>query len=253
MKGFAGELIGTLVLVFIGCSTVAIAVLYGLTLWQVALLWGLAVFLGISSSVKLCNAHLNPAVSLAMLVQQKINSREFLIFISAQFIGAFIAGLFVFLCFNNSIKQYETLHSIVRTSKDSIKTAMIFGEYFPNPSNNPQIKVSTFFAFAVEATAAFILVSVIFWLSPLSLASWKKFMIISFTVSLLIFLGAKYTQIGINPARDFGPRLVAYFCGWKNNAFPSIKYSFLTVYIFAPCLGSLASALLFRQLYTNET
>jgi len=252
VKTFTGEFIGTSVLVFLGCSTVAIAVLFGLTLWQVSILWGLAVFLGIVSSVKLCSAHLNPAVSLAMLIQKRISIKEYCNFVLGQFCGAIIAGFFVYLCFSSSIEYYETTHSIIRGSKASVNTAMIFGEFFPNPGNNPQITVAPSFAFAVEAIAGFILVTIILLVDPLSIAAWQKYLLISITVSLLIFFGAKYTQVGINPARDFGPRLIAYFCGWKTHAFPPAKFSFFYVYILAPCVGSSLAALLLKQKGVNS-
>jgi glycerol uptake facilitator protein len=54
------------------------------------------------------------------------------------------------------------------------------------------------------------------------------------------------TQAGLNPARDFGPRLVAYLAGWGSIALPGPRGGFFTVYILGPLLGGVLSALLFR-------
>jgi glycerol uptake facilitator protein len=63
---------------------------------------------------------------------------------------------------------------------------------------------------------------------------------IGLTISMLISVIAPLTQAGFNPARDFGPRLFAFFAGWGKEAIPGPNgIGFLTVYILAPCCGSL--------------
>ena len=74
-------------------------------------------------------------------------------------------------------------------------------------------------------------------------------LLIGLTVGAIILVVAPYTQAGLNPARDFGPRLVAYFGGWGNAAFPSIPWSFLTVYILSPFIGGLLAFLSFRLFF----
>jgi len=64
---------------------------------------------------------------------------------------------------------------------------------------------------------------------------------IGLTVSALISVLAPLTQACFNPARDFGPRLVAYFAGWGSVAIPGLADpSWLTVYILAPIAGAIA-------------
>ena len=68
MKGFIGEMLGTFILTFLGCSSVAVAVLFGEynSIFQIGLVWGIGVTLAIFLTRHICNAHLNPAVSVAM-------------------------------------------------------------------------------------------------------------------------------------------------------------------------------------------
>ena len=66
------------------------------------------------------------------------------------------------------------------------------------------------------------------------------------TVAALIAITAPLTQAGINPARDFGPRVIAYLAGWGRVAIPGPKNGFFWVYIASPLLGGAAAAAFFR-------
>ena len=73
-------------------------------------------------------------------------------------------------------------------------------------------------------------------------------MFIGLTVSSIICLIAPLTQAGLNPARDFGPRLVAWASGWGNAAFPDYSGGFFYVYILAPIVGGIIAALFFVRI-----
>ena len=66
------------------------------------------------------------------------------------------------------------------------------------------------------------------------------------TVAALIAVSAPLTQTGINPARDFGPRLISYLAGWGQIAIPGPKGGFFWVYIAAPLFGGAVAAACFR-------
>lgn len=246
MRTLLGEFLGTFIIVLIGCSTVAVAVLFGLLdLYGVAILFGAGVSLAIYSTRKLCPSHLNPAVSLAFLINGGIDLRTFLKFTISQLLGAIIGGLLVFSLFDQSISKFELAQGIIRGDVNSYHSAVMFGEYFPNPGFEKELNVSHSTAIFFEAMGTFILMTTIFHVQRIqSISKIPSPILIGLTVSLLILFIAPYTQGGFNPARDFGPRMVAYFAGWKSAALPSYPMSFITVYILGPSIGALIASIL---------
>ena len=255
---YCGECFGTFLIVLFGTATVAVAVLFNAFsgLIQVALVWGVGVTLAIYATRHFSCAHLNPAVSLAMVVAGRMNVRLLPGYWFSQVVGGILAGMTVLLIFHDSIYQYEAINGIVRGASESINTAMLFGEYFPNPGNSgdPYI-ISLGTAMLVEAIGTFLLVTMIFLLTEGCNVGRPHDNVvpvfIGATVTGIISIFAPLTQAGINPARDFGPRLVAYFAGWDQIAIPGPGNGFFWVYILAPLLGGTASALCFRLFESN--
>ncbi|MCP4688725.1 MAG: aquaporin [Desulfobacterales bacterium] len=253
MAIYFGEFFGTFLLVFLGTSTVAVSVLFNapVGLVQVAAIWGLGVTLAIYATRHLSCAHLNPAVSLGMVLAGRMRPGLLLPYWASQIFGGIVAGAIVLLLFYSSIAGYEAANGIVRGTPESVRTAMIFGEYFPNPGVSiPWFTVSLSTAMFTEGLGTFLLVTMIFLLTegcnvgrPSEGASP---IFIGGTVSAIIAITAPLTQAGINPARDFGPRLIAYLAGWSHIAIPGPKGGFFWVYILAPLLGGAAAAICFR-------
>ena len=98
MKDFIGEMMGTFVLTFMGCCSVAVAVLFGEynSIFQIGLIWGLGVTLAIFLTRNICCAHLNPAVSVAMVLAGRMGARKLPLYIVAQMVGAVLAGLMLY-------------------------------------------------------------------------------------------------------------------------------------------------------------
>ena len=251
---FFGELIGTFLLVFFGCGSVAVTVLFSAHtgLFQVAAIWGLGATMAIYATRHLSCAHLNPAVSVAMVLGRRMTVRRLPVYFSAQLVGAFLASSVLYSLFSSSITAYEDVHGIVRGTPDSIKTALMFGEYYPNPGAGSVAAVSYWNAFAAEAVGTFLLVFMIFAqtegcnvgrpddrLAPL---------FIGISVAAIICVIAPLTQAGLNPARDLGPRLFAWLAGWGDVAFPDDRYGFIVIYVLAPLLGGSVASLLFVRL-----
>ncbi len=251
MKDFLGELLGTFILTMFGCGSVAVAVLFGeyTSIFQIAIVWGLAVTLAIYVTRHLCPAHLNPAVSVSMVLGKRMPARKLPSYLLAQFIGALLAGIMVLVLFNPSIESYELAHGIERGTAASVDTARMFGEFYPNPGDALVSTVSMPLAIVAEAVGTFVLVLFIFCFTEDCNVGRPDSniapMFIGLTVSICITLIAPLTQAGFNPARDFGPRVVAWLAGWGDAAFPDSDGGFFWVYILGPIFGGAVATAFF--------
>jgi len=248
-NAFSGECIGTFILVLFGCGAVGGAVLFEAfgSLLEVALVWGIGVSLGIFASRNLSQAHLNPAVSVAMLLHGHLKPKALLPYLLGQFTGAFLAGLTLYLILSPSIAQFEAAHHIMRGTDASRLSAMMFGEYYPNPGFAGKAETSMLHAMLLEAFGTFLLVYMIFALTqqPEQIDNTTP-LFIGLSVTLIICLIAPFTQAGINPARDLAPRLVAWMMGWGQAAFPDASGGWFWVYVLGPLAGGAIAQPVFR-------
>ncbi len=263
-RALAGEVLGTYLLVLFGTGSVASAVLSGaqVGLWQVAAVWGFGVTLAIYVSAGLSGAHLNPAVSLSMALLRPSDfpAKRLLPYVAAQLSGAVLAGATVAMLFGPLLRRFEAAKGILRGAPGSELSAMVFGEYFPNPAMfgtdaAARALVSPGQAALVEGFGTAVLVLVIFALtSPRNTdrpgANLAPFFI-GFTVAVLISLFAPLTQAGWNPARDFGPRLVALVLGWGRVAIPGPDGGFW-VYIVGPLIGGPLGGLVWQLIAERQ-
>jgi glycerol uptake facilitator protein len=251
------ECLGTYLLVLFGTGSVAAAVLTGaqVGLWQVAVVWGFGVSLAIYATAAVSGAHLNPAVSLAFALRRprSFPLGRLLPYWGAQLAGAVLAGTTVAAAFWPFLLRFEAEKHLVRGAPGSELAAMVFGEYFPNPAMfgadaAARSLVSLPAATLVEGFGTAVLVFLIFALTdtdngaapPRGLAPF----FIGFAVAILISLFAPITQAGWNPARDLGPRLVAFALGWGPVAIPGPGWGFLA-YIVGPLAGGPSGALVY--------
>ena len=260
LTGVAGEFIGTFLLTLMICSVIAASIVTSahVGLWQVAIVCGLGVSVSIYCTAHLSEAHLNPAITLAFaIVRWKAFSwRKVVPYVIFQLLGGVLAGAVTFGLFQGAIDHFEAEYDIERGSNNSALTAMLFGEYFPNPAfYNHSLPdsydvISPVGAMAVEAFCTGVLAFVIFALTDKQNCTisggngqGKSIvpLIIGLTVSLLISICAPLTQVGINPARDFGPRIFAAIAGWGRVAIPGPRNGFW-VYIVGPMLGAIVGA-----------
>ena len=243
------EVVGAYLMVTIGTGVVAASVVSGaqVGLWQVAVVWGAGVTLAIYATGAISGAHLNPAVSLAFAIfrREDFPLRRLGAYWAAQLAGAMLAGLTVLALYRTMIERFELAQGIERGAPGSERSAMMFGEYFPNPGlvgvgDAAQALVTPAGAAAVEGFGTAILVFVIFALVDQRNGSpGVKFLspvLIGATVAVIISVLAPLTMGGWNPARDFGPRIVAYFAGWGAIAIPGPSSGFW-VYIVGPLVG----------------
>lgn len=260
VRACLAELLGTFLMVFIGTGVLATTVLTGtqMGLWQVAVVWGIGVALAIYATAAVSGAHLNPAITLAFALRRPHDfaRNRILPYWGAQLAGAALAGLLVFALFHNFILAFELKEQLVRGAAGSERAAMLFGEYFPNPGmygprGEAAHLVAPWLAATVEGFGAAILAFVIFALTDrknVSLpAKHLAPILIGATVAVVISLFAPLTEAGVNPARDFGPRVVAYLAGWKSIAIPGPSSGFW-VYLVGPLIGAPLGALAYDLL-----
>lgn len=239
------EIIGTFMLVFVGTCTVSSAVTAKAQdgLWQVAVVWGIGLALAIYATADLSGAHLNPAISFTFALMRPLDFPfwKMGLFWCSQFTGAFIAGLFTFAMWQPGIVLFEKANNITRGAPGSQNSAMVLCCFFPNPALAANVGNTTFGqAYAVEMMGTGFLCMLIWALNdPGNTVVDKKSTpwLLGACLAMLISIFAPITQGCFNPARDFGPRLVALFMGWGSAVFPGAKNEFL-LYLTAPLVGA---------------
>jgi glycerol uptake facilitator protein len=255
-KWFIGEFFGTVLLVFFGCGSVCAAILTGaqVGVFQVAIVWGLGIATAIYLTGALSGAHLNPAVTLSMAVWSDFPKSRVAAYFGAQLLGAFAGAAMLYFIFGDALHTFEKANAIVRGQPGSEASAMVFGEFFPNPGGHPltseaRARMSAWAAFGAEVIGTAILLLVIFCVTdernkarPHTLTAAT----IGLTVTLLISLLGPLTMACFNPARDFAPRVFSYLAGWRDVPFATNGWGWLSVYILAPLLGGLLGGAIYR-------
>jgi glycerol uptake facilitator protein len=185
--------------------------------------WGLAVFAGVTVSYK-SGAHLNPAVSIAQLILGKIDFVQFLVYIAAQMVGAFIGAVLVWLAYKNHFDEEP-------------EPAAKLGVF----STGPAIR-NYAWNLVTEIIGTFVLVFVIIAFTNGKTPSELGAIPVAF---LVIAIGASLggpTGYAINPARDLGPRIAHAVLPIKGKG--GSDWSYAWVPVVGPLVGGALAALL---------
>lgn len=226
MKKYFCEAIGTAVLVLFGCGSavitgniVAIALTFGLSIVAMAYVIG-----------NISGCHVNPAVSLAMLINKKITLKEFLFYVIAQVVGAFIGAglLFLILNFSDAVVQAGGISAIGLGTNG-------FGE-------NSSLGINMWIAILVEVILTFVFVYTILGVTSDEKKSSVAGIVIGLTLSFVHILGISLTGTSVNPARSLAPATVMAIIG----QYEAIKQ--VWVFIVAPFVGSALAAFAFKFL-----
>jgi len=253
LREAVAEFLGTFILVFFGVGAVHVAVLTGALpgLWQVASVWGVGIALAIYATGSISGAHLNPAITVAFAAFRKFPLRKVGPYVFSQCAGAFVAAALLYALYSGGIARYEAANGLVRGGPGSERLAMVYGEYFPNPAmaegaGGVLSGVTEGRAMLGEGVGTALLAFFIFALTDYRNSGRPGgtfyALFIGLAVAIIICIIAPLTQAGLNPARDFAPRLFAYFAGWGAIAIPGPRGGFFTVYILSPVLGAIAGA-----------
>jgi glycerol uptake facilitator protein len=272
LQAALAEVLGTFLLVLFGCGAVHAAVLTGAQsgLWQVAIVWGVAIMLAAYVCGGISGAHINPAMTIALATWGRFDWNRVPAYIVAQLGGAILAAAALFLLYGPLLAKKEKDKNVIRGELGSIVTATCYGEYYPAPGGLASDKkafvtddwkeisstVPFHVAFTAEILGTAVLALVVFAVTdprnqsgpPAAMAP----VFIGLCVAILISIIAPLTQACFNPARDFGPRLFAFLAGWGAAAIPGPNgHGFFTVYILAPTMGAIAGGGLYERILRN--
>ncbi len=269
---FLAELLGTYLLVLLGCGAVHASVLSGtpIGLAEIAVVWGFAIITITAVCGGISGAHLNPAVTLSMAMWGRFRGSHLVSYFMAQFIGAFLAAATLHTLYGGLLLLKDAQVQTLRGQPGSIVTASCYGQYYPNPSvgvpggegnilnaAGQAVKidvVSTPVAFLAELIGTAVLTLVIFAASDRknhhAPPAWMSPVIVGVALAALIVVIGPLTQGSFNPARDFSPRLFAFLAGWRDVAMPGPNgVGYITVYIFAPFLGAIVGGGFYEAIF----
>lgn len=220
LKKFLAEMIGTFILVFVGTGAVVLGNgIEGIGHLGIALSFSFAVVAAAYSVGPISGAHLNPAVSLAMLINKRLTWIEWGIYVTAQLLGALLAS--------SSLRFFLINSGLPTTS---------LGE-------NRFLIINTAGAFFFELVTTFILVLVIMTVTSSSKGNSKiAGLVIGLTLISLILLGLNVTGPSANPARSLAPAL---FVGGE-----ALKQ--VWVFILAPLVGASLAAITSKYVLGTE-
>jgi len=228
-----GELIGTFLLIVLGCGIGAGASLKKTKSEQnswltIAIGWGLAVAISVYVSSPLGPGHLNPAVTLAMAVTGNLPWSSVLPYIVAQFAGAFLGAMALWL------KYYPHWAE----TKDS---GTILGVF----STAPAIRHTPANIFS-EGMGTAVLVFAVLSFSKIEFVAGLQPIVVGMLITVIILAMGGTTGAALNPARDLAPRVAHAILPIPNKGGSDWGYAWIPVV--APILGGLAAAWLYQQL-----
>ena len=222
MKKYFCEFIGTFILVLLGCGSAAIA---GVTLGTVGIsfAFGLSIVAIAYSVGRVSGGHVNPAVSLAMLLNKKMSIKDFLGYVIAQFLGAF-AGSGLLL----AITKFTTLENAGLGANG-------YGEL-------SAVGLNLGGALVVEIIATFIFVLAILGVTEGEKYARPAGIVIGLVLTLIHIVCIPLTGTSVNPARSLAPAILT----------GGVALSQVWVFIIAPLVGAVIAACIWAYISKGE-
>ncbi|MFJ9392260.1 MIP/aquaporin family protein [Nocardioides sp. NPDC101246] len=237
IQKLTAEVIGTFILVFLGCGSV-VAIFAGLTHaglrnspWRlevaaVGLAFGIAVVIGAYTFGRISGAHFNPAVTLGVASAGRISWKEAGTYIAAQFVGATLGALVLFLV---------AISSGYNSWNDGGLAANSYGE---------GAGTGLIGAILVELVLTFIFVFIILGVTDKRAGTNATAapLAIGLSLAAIHFVGIPLTGTSVNPARSFGPAL---FSGTD-------ALIDLPVFLIIPAVGGALAGFVYPLLFNKD-
>lgn len=231
MKKYLAELIGTFSLVLFGCGAAVIAGISntgpsGIGLLGIAMAFGFAVVAMAYAIGGISGCHINPAVTIGVLTAGKMEVKDAIGYIIAQFIGGILGAAVLYLIVSG-------------------KSGYTLGEWGLGSNGWGEGYLGNFdtgSAFVIEFVMTFLFIFVILGTTSRFGNSAMAGLAIGVTLMLIHLVTIPVTGTSVNPARSLGP---AIFAGGK-------ALSQLWLFFVAPIAGAIVSALLWRYVFDKK-
>jgi aquaporin Z len=216
MNKYLAELVGTFVLVFASCGS---AVLAGdkIGFLGVSLAFGLSLLAMAYAIGPISGCHINPAVTIGLLVSKKMDAKLAPGYIIAQVVGAVAASAVLLLIVKGIPAGYDPMVAGFAANG--------YGEHSPGGYNLMS-------AFLVEVVLTFFLVFTVLGTTDIRAPVGFAGIAIGLVLTLIHLVGIPVTNTSVNPARSIGPAV--FVGGWA--------LSQLWLFIVAPIVGALVAA-----------
>jgi glycerol uptake facilitator protein len=234
------EALAILIIIAFGDSVACMYVLYDPSpyanaYWGVCISWGLAVTIAIYVTGSVSGTHANPAVTLALAIFRGFPAKKVIPYWIAQVFGAFLGAMIVYALFQPVIDHFNTVNHLTRAAGGAA------GVFFTHPG----LAITPMHALTDQIILTAFLLLGIFAITEqyneMAPGANSGALMIGFLVAAIGASMGYLEAWAINPARDLGPRIFAYFSGWGASAFPSPGY-YWWIPIVGPLIGGVIGA-----------
>ncbi|MBO6280497.1 MAG: aquaporin [Bacilli bacterium] len=233
-KKYLAECVGTAVLTLVACGVAVIGQQYALGVggWWVAtsFAFGLVIVAMAYSIGNISGCHINPAVSLAMLIRKQISLKDFCFYVLAQTVGAFIGSLFLALCLRGNFGALggNEVQDFLKVEVDGVLVADVW---------------SLLAAFFVEVLLTFVFVIAILGVTDKRYHDGKHAgIVIGLVLALVHLMGLGFTGTSVNPARSLAPAVLQAITG------NTTSLTQVWIWILAPLAGAALAAVVYGLL-----
>jgi aquaporin Z len=226
VKKYLAELVGTFVLVLMGCGSAVFSNLLGLPLEYalvgISFAFGLAVLVMVYAIGGVSGCHINPAVSISMLAAGKIGVKDAVAYVAVQCVGAVVGAGVLFWIATGNPEYVLASNGLGQNGYD-----------FASPSGFSMVS-----AFAAETVLTFIFLLVIHGSTCEKAPKGFAGLSIGLSLVLIHLVGIPVTGTSVNPARSLGPAVIV----------GGTALNQLWLFWVAPIIGGLLAAAVWKVL-----